>query len=159
MKGTLGVSISWLYTSPSYTVYRIYKVANAYTPFVEDTSVRLLHEVDLKVPTCGVTYEPLNFRDTTTGSQPGIEVGYAIVPVDVSTGDELGYDVGKSGFIVTWWGDVHVSVSAHGGGPVRDVTVRLSHLVKNNLDPEYTNFTEGFTDDYGHVILCNGWDL
>ena len=52
-----------------------------------------------------------------------------------------------------WWGDVHVSVSAQGGGGVQDVTVRLSHLVNNDLDPEYTNFTEGITDDYGHVTL------
>jgi hypothetical protein len=152
MKGTLGVSISWLYTSPSYTVYRIYKVANAYTPFVEDTSARLLHEVELRKAICGATFEPLSFRDTTTGSQPGIEVAYAIVPLD-SSGDELKHDVGKSGFVVTWWGDVHVSVSAQGGGGVQDVTVRLSHLVNNDLDPEYTNFTEGITDDYGHVTL------
>ncbi len=152
MKGTLGISISWLYTSPDYTVYRVYKVANVNTPFVEDTSARLLHEVELKKAICGATFEPLNFRDTTTGSQPGIEVGYAIVPLD-SSGDELKYTVGESGFIVTWWGDVHVSVSAQGGGGVQNVTVRLSHLVNNDLDPEYTNFTEGITDDYGHVTL------
>jgi len=47
MKGTLGVSISWLYTSPEYTVYRVYKVANSHTPFHEQTAAQLLHEVEL----------------------------------------------------------------------------------------------------------------
>ena len=146
MLGKEGVSISWLDTSTVATGYRVYKY-DASVPFAEDTSARLLKEISLKKADCGLTHNYLDFRDITTGSEPGLEVGYAIVPLD-DAGAEIkdkvgvgGFDLApsssgsarrsrrrltgaspvNSGFIVTWFGDVRVSVVADGGGPVEGV--------------------------------------
>ena len=106
----------------------------------------------MRAPDCGLTHAYLDFRDVTTGSQPGIYVGYAVVPPD-DDGVEDKAKVGKNGFVVTWFGDVYVNVAAEGGGPVKEVLVKLSHLVNNALDPAYTNFTEVLTDEYGEAHL------
>ncbi len=149
MMGTEGVSITWLDTRYEDTSgYRVYKY-DASVPFAEDTSARLLQEIPLKKADCGLTHNYLDFRDATTGSQPGLEVGYAIVPLDAA-GDEIKDKVGisgvsftpssserrrrlttssasasstSSGFIVTWFGDIRVKVEAEGGGPVEGVIV------------------------------------
>ena len=94
----------------------------------------------------------LDFRDITTGGEPGLYVGYAVVPLNIS-GVEDKAKVGESGFYVTWFGDVYVDVVAEGGGPVEDATVKLSHLVDGELDPAYTNFVEVLTDEYGVAHL------
>ena len=132
MLGREGVSISWLDTRYDDTSgYRVYKYDPS-MPFAEDTSARLLREIPLKKADCGLTHNYLDFRDATTGSQPGLEVGYAIVPLDAA-GDEVKEKVGisgvsfapsssgrrrrlatssasapstSSGFIVTWFGDI-----------------------------------------------------
>ena len=99
MMGTEGVSITWLDTRYEDTSgYRVYK-RDASVPFAEDTSARLLQEI----PEEGGLRPPhnyLDFRDATTGSQPGLEVGYAIVPLDAA-GDEIKDKVGISGVSFT----------------------------------------------------------
>ena len=96
MLGKEGVSISWLDTSTEATGYRVYKY-DASVPFVEDTSARLLKEIAVKKADCGLTHDYLDFRDTTTGSEPGLQVGYAIVPLKAN-GDEDRAKVGVSGY-------------------------------------------------------------
>ncbi len=126
MLGPQGVSLSWLSTRYTDTTgYRIYKIADVTQPFAEDTSATLLREVVVRKADCGLTYYPLNFRDITTGGEPGLSVGYAVVPLDDAF-EEIKDKVGMSGFIVTWWGNIQVRVQAEGGGPVRDVLVRVS---------------------------------
>ena len=120
----------------------------------------------------------MDFRDTTTGSEPGLQVGYAIVPLDDAGVEDRekvgvsGYNFapssserrrrlqdtntgggGGNGFIVTWFGDIRVKVEAEGGGPVEDAIVKLSRLVSNDLDPAYTEFFEGLTDEFGEAVL------
>ena len=97
MLGKEGVSISWLDTRFEDTSgYRVYKY-DASVPFAEDTSARLLKEISLKKADCGLTHNYLDFRDVTTGSEPGLEVGYAIVPLD-NNGKEDKSKVGVGGF-------------------------------------------------------------
>ena len=97
MLGKEGVSISWLDTRYEDTSgYRVYKY-DASVPFAEDTSARLLKEIPLQKEYCGLTHDYLDFRDTTTGSEPGIEVGYAIVPLKEG-GEEDRDKVGVSGY-------------------------------------------------------------
>ena len=179
MMGTEGVSITWLDTRYEDTSgYRVYKY-DASVPFAEDTSARLLQEIPLKKADCGLTHNYLDFRDATTGSQPGLEVGYAIVPLDAA-GDEIKDKVGisgvsftpssferrrrltssalassaSSGFIVTWFGDIRVKVEAEGGGPVEGVIVELGHLVHNEIDAYYPmGFLQEETDEYGEATL------
>ena len=88
-------------------------------PFAEDTSARLLKEISLKKADCGLTHNYLDFRDVTTGSEPGLEVGYAIVPLD-DAGAEIKDKVGVGGF------DLAPSSSARGDGDSRlDLRPRL----------------------------------
>jgi len=182
MLGKEGVSISWLDTSTVASGYRIYKYDPS-APFAEDTSARLLREVSSS--TCGLTHNYLDFRDATTGSEPGLGVGYAIVPLDAAGAeikDKVGVSGDKfalsssgsrrrarrlqggasssttSGFIVTWFGDVRVSVVAEGGGPVEKVTVKLSRMKddgsgKVDVDETYREFLEEETDAYGEAVL------
>ena len=179
MLGTQGVSISWLDTRYDDTSgYRVYKY-DASVPFAEDTSARLLKEIAVKKADCGLTHDYLDFRDTTTGSEPALEVGYAIVPLD-GAGDELtdyvgvsGYNFapssserrrrlqdtnaggGGNGFIVTWFADIRVKVEAEGGGPVEKVTVKVTRLMPDGTgdDPSYTNFLTDNTNEFGEATL------
>ena len=154
MLGTEGISISWLYTSTTATTYRVYKFDLAVT-FAEDDTAQLLREVVLSTADCGLTYRPDDFRDTTTGSEPGLEVGYAIVPLDQEGGTltQLTGKASANGFIVAWFGDIVVDMVAQGGGPVEDVTVKLSHMVDNKIDGRYEEFLEEKTDPYGQAVL------
>jgi hypothetical protein len=165
MLGQEGVSISWLDTSTVATGYRVYKY-NPSEPFVGDTSRKLLREVATSA--CGLTHNYVDFRDVTTGSEPALQVGYAIVPLDAG-GDEISVKVGvtgfnsatawvvsstSSGFIVTWFADVQVKVEAEGGGPVKGVTVEVGHLVNALIDPNYPmGFVSALTDEYGEATL------
>ena len=102
-------------------------------PFAADTSARLLREVSLSTPDCGLTFRPDTFRDVSTGADPGLAVGYAVVPLEDIADDlvELRDKAGVSSFVVTWFGDIYVEVAAEGGGPVQGANVSLSHLCEN----------------------------
>jgi hypothetical protein len=180
MLGKEGVSISWLDTRYDDTSgYRVYKY-DASVPFAEDTSARLLKEIAVKKADCGLTHDYLDFRDTTTGSEPGLEVGYAIVPLD-GAGDEIKDKVGVSGhssapsssgrrrrlqdtntgggggngFIVTWFADIRVKVEAEGGGLVENVTAKLTRLMPDGTGDVsfYTNFLTDNTNEFGEATL------
>ena len=61
---------------------------------------------------------------------------------------------------MTWFGDIRVSVAADGGGgPVNDVTVKLSRMKYDGsgtnviIDETYREFLEEETDAYGEAVL------
>ena len=60
---------------------------------------------------------------------------------------------------MTWFGDIRVNVAADGGGPVEDVTVKLSRMKYDGsgtnviIDETYREFLEEETDAYGETVL------
>ena len=44
-------------------------------------------KVVLSTAECGMTFSPDDFLDTTTGAEPGLDIGYAVVPLENVDGD------------------------------------------------------------------------
>ena len=82
--GKQGVELSWLHTgfgdSVGISGFSIYKF-DAAKQFLADESRFLLREYGLKKAACGKTYQPIDFRDVTSGGTPAVQIGYGVVYV------------------------------------------------------------------------------
>ena len=143
------VEFAWLDTSMNNEKgYRIYKHTNGGTEvsFKNAKDAVLVADVPFGSKGCGSRFEPIAYRDVSTGNKPGIMLVYTIVSSADAT-DEL---AGSTPFLVPWLAQFQATVSTESGQPVSDVIVAISRLDSDgSIDERYSSFLSGTTNKMG----------